>query len=116
MCYHYSLERTGPVFCLLTGVPLGSLPSCPGMVSAQLLEERPSNSPPVPAQLSVHLPAAMASPCQVFEPFLHQSKELASGGSEKGAACGREAAAVVTPCAVDPHTLQLVSQPWKEMS
>lgn len=38
------------------------LPSCPGMVSAQLLEERPSNSSPVPAQLNVHLPASMSSP------------------------------------------------------
>lgn len=62
MCHHCCLEKTGPVFCLLTGVPLGSLPSCPGLVSAQLLEERPSNSPPVPAQLNVHLPASMSSP------------------------------------------------------
>lgn len=55
-------KKTGPVLCLLTGLPLGSLPSCPGLVSAQLLKERPSNSPPVPAQLNVHLPASMSSP------------------------------------------------------
>lgn len=54
--------KNRPVFCLLTAVPLGSLPSCPGLVSAQLLEERPSNSPPVPAQLNVHLPASMSPP------------------------------------------------------
>lgn len=60
-------------------------PSCPGLVSAQLLEERPSNTPPVPAQ---HLLLPCLLPCQVFEPFLHQSKELASGGSGKEASCG----------------------------
>lgn len=110
-------KQTGPGLCLLIGLPLGSLPSCPGLLSF-LKRGLPTVPQCLPSSMCIFLLPCLL-PCQVFEPFLHQSKELASGGSGKGASCGREAAAVFTPCAVDPrvsHTLQLVSQPCREMS
>lgn len=70
--------KTGPVFCLLTAVPPGSLPSCPGLVSAQLLQRGLQTVPQcLPSSTCIFLLPCLL-PCQVFEPFLHQSKELAN--------------------------------------
>lgn len=99
---HVSLlpGKTGPVFCLLTAVPLGSLPSCPGLVSAQLLEERPSNSPPVPAQLNVHLSSCfhVFSLARCLNPFYTKAKDWRQEGEKAGHVWLRGSRSVHTLC------------------
>lgn len=98
MCHHCCLKKTGPVFCLLTGMPLGSLPSCPGLVSAQLLEERPSNSPQC-------LPAQPASSCfhvfslaRCLNPFYTKAKNWRQEGEKGGRVWLRGSRSVHTLC------------------
>lgn len=112
-------EKTGPVFCLLTAMPLASLPSCPGLVLLSFLKRGLQTVPQcLPSSTCIFLLPCLL-PCQVFEPFLHQSKELASGGRERGPCVAERQQKCSHPMLwtlEHSHTLQLVSQPWKETS
>lgn len=106
MCYHCCQESNRT--CVLL---LGSLPSCPGLVCSQLLEERPSDSPPsaCPAQCAsscFHVSSPLARCLSLF--YTKAKNWLQEGVKQQ---CSHP----VLWTLERSHTLQLVSQPWKEI-